>query len=167
MKVTRADCKKFCVRKRRVSAGILPVFQGDATHGWRKIFARRRGIFDLWFLNTCYHPDSTACRQTVLSGHMGHQPITGPAVLPYPDRFRQETPGPVYQGSSTGSHQPPALWGQDHSAFFPSKSLTDAILYENSLFCQGNSPPPLVPSKVRLDFFVFLHYTLQSKLFIK
>ena len=92
---------------------------------------------------TCYHPDSTVRFQTVLSSHMGLQPITGPTVLPYPIRFGQETPGPVYQASSTGSHQPPALCGQEHSAFFPSKSLTDAILLKKDSFVKGDSCCPV------------------------
>ena len=33
---------KFCVRQRRNFAGILGVFQKIATHGWRKISAKRR-----------------------------------------------------------------------------------------------------------------------------
>ena len=79
-------------------------------------------------LKTCYHPDSTAGFPISPQRPYGLQPITGQTVLPYRIRFGQETPGPVYQASSTGSHQPPALCGQEHSAFFPSKSLTDAIL---------------------------------------
>ena len=70
---------------------------------------------------TRYHPASAADTRP-------SQPVTGPAVPPY-SRFRRKTPGPVPPGSPTGSHQPPALFGRDAKAFFPSKSLTD-LFYE-------------------------------------
>ena len=88
-------------------------------------------------LKTCYHPDSTAGFPFSPQRPCGLQPITGPTVLPYQIRFRQKTPGPVYWGSSTGSHQPPALWGQERSAFFPSKSLTGDILLKKKRFVKG------------------------------
>ena len=73
-------------------------------------------------LKTLYHPDSA------IRGRPSVRRVTAPTVPPYcgsGGKLRDQ----YTAGSPTGSHQPPALFGRDARAFFPSKSLT-RLFYE-------------------------------------